>query len=204
MNVLRRWFEKFRSVYIIAEEYGATDAPTACCVDATVPQKPQFLVAFVVSFQKTEETNWNSALIHVLALHSSSLTCAALNAMNVRVLVMPKPIPKLLVQMKCNQLRATVQHLVPCSFLDSPNASTKIPLYRDDDGNHCHASHADALHNRIPFYISRTLHPFWIEYLGLLFFRRRSFGCADAVIWPTCHCLLCLCCCTNCFRYGCD
>lgn len=53
VNVLRRWFEEFRSIYVVAEEYGATDAAAACCIDATVPQKPEFLVTFVMGLQKT-------------------------------------------------------------------------------------------------------------------------------------------------------
>lgn len=134
----------------------------------------------------------------------TSLTCAAPNAMNAQVSATPKLIPKRLARMKRNQLRAMVQHPVPCFSHDSRNASMRIPLYRDDDGSHCHASPVDVPRNRIPFYISQTPRPSWTRCSDLPLFRRRSFGCADAVVWPIDRCPSYLCCCTNCCRYSCD
>lgn len=54
LNVLRCRFEEFRSVYIAAEENAATNASTASRFIAILPQKPNFLVSFVVRFEKTE------------------------------------------------------------------------------------------------------------------------------------------------------
>lgn len=53
LNVLSRWLEEFRSVDVIPEESSATDASTARSIEASVPQKPQLLMAFIVQLQKT-------------------------------------------------------------------------------------------------------------------------------------------------------
>lgn len=158
LDVLRRRLEKFRSVYVVAEENGATDASAACRIDATMPQKPEFLVPFVVNLQKAEPKKRNIT-ITLQTRHISSLTCVAPNAENVRVLATPRPTPKSPVRMRHIQLLATVQRRALCSSPVPTNASKRILLSRDDDENHCLASRVDALRSRIPFCTSPMLSP---------------------------------------------